>query len=179
LSLGAKRFKRQERARYDKQQTVLTPSGTAPNPRIYSVTQTMMIAPEKRVTCPFCLGLEQFRRFLVSGEKGISRGTVKCPICNMTFRMRSLMNMVKWTATEYADWVFDYSHSGFWNKVNFEVWKKRLYLMGWSSEFWDRYRSLKGEDTNESFTEYISHKQREDAMEKGWVDPQEAKALET
>ena len=139
----------------------------------------MLTPPEKKVTCPFCLGLEQFRKFLISGEKGISRGTVKCPICGLTFRMKSLMNMAKWTAKEYADWVYEYSHTGFWNKVKFETWKKRLYLMGWSSEFWDHYRELKGDHPIESYTEYINRKQIEDATEKGWIDEQEAKALQT
>jgi transcription elongation factor Elf1 len=167
----------QERARRDPHQAVLANSGIDKNPSLYTVIESSMaINPKKKVTCPFCLGLSEFRLFLVSGKKGISLGTAKCPLCGLTFRMKSLVCMAKWTAKEYADWVFEYSHAGFWTKVKFDTWKKRLYLMRWTEEFWERYHELKGEDKDESYTDYVDRSQREEAMEKGWTDPQETGA---
>jgi len=75
------------------------------------------------------------------------------------------MEMRKWTAKQYADWVYPYSHSGFWQKVKFETWKKRLFLMGWTEEFWDHYKELRADDGSESYSDYMNRKGREDAEE--------------
>jgi len=167
LSLDHKRYRMQEHARRDPHQMVLKNSGIDKNPRLYTVVESSMeINPKKKVTCPFCLGLEGFRLFLVSTKKGISRGMAKCPLCGLSFHMKSLVNMAKWTAKEYADWVFEYSKAGFWAKVKFDTWKKRLFLMGWTNDFWDRYKELKGEDTDESYTEHLDRVQREEAWRK-------------
>jgi transcription elongation factor Elf1 len=171
----------QERARRDSQQMVLKNSGIDKNPSLYTVVESSMaINPKKKVTCPFCLGLEEFRKFLVSTKKGISTGTAKCPLCGVTFRMKSLVGMAKWTAEEYAKWVYNYSKEGFWSKVNFNTWKGRLKLMGWTNDFWDAYNILKGEDMDESepYTDYLDRVQREEAAEKGWTDQQEAAAAQ-
>lgn len=75
--------------------------------------------------------------------------------------MRTLLNMSKWTAKQYADWVQPYSHSGFWKKINYSVWKDRLRLMGWTEAFWDRYKELKGDDTSESYEDHMAKAQTE------------------
>lgn len=145
-----RRFLQRERARQDKQQTTLAPEGVKANPYVYAVKTEILPPPEKQVTCPLCLGLEQFNRFLVSNKKGISRSVGKCPLCGQGMFLKTLVHMEKCTAKQYAEWVYQYSRSGFWKKVDFAVWKRRLQLMGWTQDFWDRYKELKGEDQSES-----------------------------
>jgi hypothetical protein len=77
--------------------------------------------------------------------------------------MKSLT--AEWTPEQYADWVFPYGHSGFWQKCKFETWKKRLSQIGWAQRFWQRYKELKGEDGTESYTDYIERKSQEDAQQ--------------
>jgi transcription elongation factor Elf1 len=181
LSLERRRYLRRERVHTDPHQAILVDSGIAKNPSLYTTSETStLFSPRKKVTCPFCLGLEEFRQFLVSTKKGISTGSAKCPLCGLGFRMKSLVGMAKWTPKEYADWVYAYTADGFWKKVKFDTWKKRLFLMGWTNDFWLRYKELKGEDQkNESYTDYLDRAQREQAMEKGWIDKQEVAASNT
>lgn len=190
MSQEHKRYRMQERARRDPHQMVLKNSGIDKNPSHYTIVESSMaINPKKKVTCPFCLGLEELRLFLVSGKKGISRGTAKCPLCGLSFRMKTLVSMARWTPKEYADWVFEYSHAGFWSKVTFDTWKGRLFLMGWSSDFWDEYKALKGEPeeagSGEGYADYMNRKGREGFTEdenrrwQEYLDEQEARAQDS
>jgi hypothetical protein len=82
--------------------------------------------------------------------------------------LRNLVTM-KWTPQKYAEWVFGYSLNGFWQKISFSSWKERLFEIGWSQPFWDKYKALKGEatksDDTENFTDYINRKGQEAAEE--------------
>lgn len=162
-SLEERRYRRQEAAKMDKSQTVFSPEGLKPNPitRVIKVMDTVLPLM-KKVTCPFCLGLSPFRQYLVSTKKGISKSVGKCPLCDQGMFLKTLVGMDSWTATQYAGWVQPYSRNGFWKKVNFEVWKRRLQLMGWTQEFWDRYKELKGDDGSEGYGDYMERKQREE-----------------
>lgn len=100
------------------------------------------------VMCPFCLWQGKLSRFLVSTKNGVSQGTAKCPECNNGMRMKSLW--ADMNATQYADWVYGYSRSGFWKKCPFDTWRKRLVAIGWAIEFWARYKELKGSDDTQS-----------------------------
>jgi hypothetical protein len=96
------------------------------------------------LACPFCLHQDKLSAFFVSTTTGISQSKACCPECHNGMLMKSLYN--DWGAKEYADWVFDYRKSGFWKKCPFDKWKKRLHDIGWSIEFWARYKQLKGDD---------------------------------
>jgi transcription elongation factor Elf1 len=163
--MAHRRYLRQESARYDKAQAILTPEGVGPNPRAYSMRAQVLVEPQKKVTCPFCLGLEEFRLFLVSTKKGLSRSLAKCPLCLNGMRLKTLVDMLKWDAKKYAEFVAPYASDGFWKKCKFDVWKKRLLIMGWTQEFWDRYHELRGQAETESFSAYMSRKGREEADE--------------
>ena len=165
MSLEKRRYDRQERARDDKAQTVLGPQGPRPNPLKLARKSETLLDPSKKVTCPFCLGLEELRLFLVSTKKGISRALGKCPMCGKGLRLRTLVEMVKWGPREYAEFVAPYASSGFWQKVPWETWKKRLFIMGWTQLFWDHYHELRGQDEGESFSEYVDRKGQEEAEE--------------
>lgn len=128
----------------------------------------MVLPLEKQVTCPFCLGLSDFRKFLVSTKTGISRSMGNCPLCKQEMYLKTLLGMSKSDAKGYAKWIFNYK--GFWKKIKFAQWKDRLQLMGWTNEFWDEYKVLKGEQqqeegSDESFTDYINRKGQETAEE--------------
>jgi hypothetical protein len=144
MSLEHRRYLRQEKASFDRAQTVLTEKGAAPNPRTFTVKHLALPDLNKRVTCPFCLGLEKFRLFLVSTKKGYSRSMGKCPLCGEGMRIKTLTDMLKWGPREYAQFVAPYASDGFWKKCKWEVWKERLALMKWTEEFWSRYHELRG-----------------------------------
>jgi cupin superfamily acireductone dioxygenase involved in methionine salvage len=50
---------------------------------------------------------------------------------------------------EYAQWVYNYRLSGFFSKINFEKWNKKLKDLGIAYEFWEEYKKLKGEENQE------------------------------
>lgn len=160
-SMEHRKYLRQEKAKGDKKQAVLIGEGISPNPHHFAVKTDVFMPVDKKVTCPFCLGLQPFNLFLTSTKKGISRSIAKCPLCHQGFKLETLMKMSKWTAKEYAEWVQPYSHSGFWQKINFSVWRNRLQLMGWTDDFWNRYNELKGSDTNESYEDHMKRAQEE------------------
>ena len=60
-------------------------------------------------------------------------------------KLQTLVKMEKWSAKEYAQFVFDYRTSGFWQKIVFATWSKHLKMMNWSQPFWDEYKRLKGD----------------------------------
>ena len=95
------------------------------------------------VNCPFCLLPGRIQQFLVSTSKGISETKAHCPNCNNGMMLRNLV--MKWTAESYAEWVFGYARSGFFQKINFDNWKKRLAELGWANAFWDKYKTLKAD----------------------------------
>jgi hypothetical protein len=159
-----KKYLRSETVKADKAQTVFCPSGIKANPHIVAIAHDTLLPLEKKVSCPFCLGLSEFRRFLVSTKAGISRSMGKCPLCTQGMYLKTLKKMTEWRASGYAGWVFNYH--GFWKKISFEQWKGRLKLMGWTMEFWDEYGKLKEaahEEGEESFGDYVDRKGREEA----------------
>jgi hypothetical protein len=113
----------------------------------------------EQVMCPFCLYQAKLSAFFISNKKGISQTNAHCPDCNHDMRMKSLWN--NWGAKEYAEWVFDYRHSGFWQKCPFAKWKERLHKIGWAHEFWTRYKELKGADTTDSYFEHMEKEAQE------------------
>ena len=66
------------------------------------------------------------------------------------------------TPEQYADCVYDYRSSGFFQKIKFDAWKKRLWEVGWSMRFWTRYKALKGEDADKTFDGKLDFATREE-----------------
>jgi transcription elongation factor Elf1 len=149
MSREHRHYLRGEKASYDKQQTVLAPQGIEMNPREHA---KMFSNPEydKKVLCPFCLALAPMHKFLIKAKRGFNKGTGKCPECAQGMRLQTLMELLKWNAEQYAEWIFEYVSSGYWSKCTFDIWKKRLSSLGMSQRFWDRYHTLKGDLIEES-----------------------------
>lgn len=140
-SFEQQRYLRQQTTRTDKNQARFTTEGTCLLPPSPLPLHTLNL--NLTVTCPFCLHQAKLRQFLISTKKGISTARALCRNCNNTMNMNSLTNEM--TIEEYARWCFNYSLSGFWQKVPFTRWSTRLREFGWAREFWDNYKRFKGE----------------------------------
>jgi len=159
------KYKREDKVWRDRAQTQLAPDPIReqvihPKPAkkdVTTITGTFM--------CPFCLHLGPISEYLVSTKKGISQGKALCPECKQGMMMRSLTS--EWTPEEFAEWVYPYTRSGFWQKCSFKKFNERLKRLGWSYPFWTRYKQLKGEDKSETYDQYIERKQREEYEERG------------
>jgi hypothetical protein len=148
--LEHRKFVRQEHAKQDLQQTVFFQEESKEidfkgNPNKYAKLTEKGVDPFRNTTCPFCLGYNRLRLFLVSTKKGYDRGKGKCPLCGQGAKLQTLVKMETWGPEEYAQFVFDYRSSGFWQKIKFHEWKKRLTLMCWTEQFWNEYRRLRGD----------------------------------
>ena len=155
------KYRREEIARYDKQQTILIVNkklNASPNPNNYA-EQVLERTSNKLLICPFCLTIHKLYQFTIKPE---NNRMAKCPECKNQLLFRTLFNMLDWSGSQFADFVYPYAKMGFWDKVKavgFEVWKERLTILEQSTDetgepfyrqFWDRYKQLKGENCDES-----------------------------
>jgi len=93
----------------------------------------------QKVFCPFCLHRDSLRHFVVNKRLG------NCPECENNMLITTLLRMLKWNPKDYAKFVYEYPFALFWSKCSnkFEIWKKRLYNLNMSYEFWETYKYLK------------------------------------
>jgi hypothetical protein len=166
MSKEHRKYQREQQAYKDKQQTKFGETGLPrliikQKSNVYTILDTNM-----QVMCSFCLYQDNLRKFLVSTKKGISQTKAKCPECKGGMMMRTLT--ADMTPEQYAEFCYGYSRSGFWYKVPFTKCKERLAQLGWSTQFWNRYMQLKGENQSvESYEAFIQRKQREQYEEEG------------
>lgn len=147
------------KAQYDRKQTILDPTRTTGLKERKPDAQFFYTSPEAKFMCPFCLYIGMLWRFSVKTKKGYSDKRAKCPECGEGMLMRTLR--MKVTPEEFADWCYDYG-KGFWSKVgNFKQWNERLRKIGWSWEFWAKYKALKGEEPQESYSDYMNRQAQE------------------
>lgn len=155
-------------ARFNKSQYILNPRQKAvavPRPTVKIET----VNYEKQVYyCPFCLYFGGHREFETLTKKGKPSKKIICPACKNGMLNRTLTT--KMTAEQYAEFVYMYSSSGFWQKINFEQWKERLNKLGMAKQFWDKYKLLKGTgERTETYTEHMEHEQEQWAKEQGLI----------
>lgn len=148
-----KRYLMQEQLKYDKQQMIFTDSHVWNEKSFIKENDSPLAIKQldlrnRLVFCPFCLSKGMLHKFVIGTKKGFSKRYAICPECLQGMFLETLLNMLKWTPKEYAEFVFNY-HAKFWNKCNFKIWKKRLYDLDLSLEFWERYKALKGEYNEE------------------------------
>ncbi len=136
-----RKYVREQMTKVDRSQACFTREGQLESLHDAVLKQEIGADLNKLMVCPFCLRDNKLQKFLVSTKKGVSNSRAQCPACGEGMLLRSLMR--DWTPETYAQWVFEYSHSGFWKKVHFEIWKDRLIARGWSDTFWNVYRELK------------------------------------
>lgn len=161
---GHRKYQRQEIAKADIGQACFTRDGRLESLKSAAFKEQTGLDLNKVVFCPFCLAEEKVQKFLVSTKKGISTGKAQCPACGQGMMLR---NVIKdWTPESYAKWVYEYSASGFWQKIRFELWKDRLYARGWSQAFWDVYRQLKSDSPREENYEDRMNRMGEEAAQR-------------
>lgn len=136
-------YKKCEKLRYDKQQTILTKKGCKINPHHYAEKE-LNLKWNNIITCPFCLNhnyLYDFRKI---------SGFFECPFCKS--RMRNTSLIVNMDIAKFARWVYGYRLNGFWQKVfpDFNAWNKKLRELDISYDFWENYKRLKGVSDSES-----------------------------
>lgn len=154
-----RKYIRDTKLKADKQQSKLGEKGIIKPSISWHAETKITVNFNTLVACPFCLYTAKLSAFLVTSKDGYQQGKAHCPDCNNNMMMKSLYN--DWTAKEYAEWVFNYRRSGFWQKCPFATWKKRLHKMGWIHEFWIRYKDLKGSDISDSYFEHMEKQAQE------------------
>ena len=100
--------------------------------------------------CPFCL--ENSNKFIIE-----NKGLIKCSNCSNFMKLKTLLFIKDCSNSEYAQWVFNYRLSGFFKKINFELWTKKMHELGMSYEFWEKYKELKGDLEKENRDELIHY----------------------
>ena len=111
--------------------------------------------------CPWCLTehyLNQYQRHLKNG-KTAKKGD--CPKCGHTMLIDTLRRIYQYTPEEFAEWVYERGHYGFWHEIKFSEWKQRLNEIGIARTFWDRYRELKsrnsvGGNDDADYADYVA-----------------------
>ena len=132
-------YKQKQKMEYDIKQSVLNPDlSISKNPHKYAKEQSEKDFT-KIVMCPFCLNTTELWRFKFDGGLRI------CSNCLNKMRVETLLKIS--SIVEFANFVFDYRFSGFWNKIypDFKKWNEKLYELKLAREFWDEYKKLKGD----------------------------------
>lgn len=164
MSREQRKYRREELAKANLGQLTFSKDGEI-RERKRILISSSSIDVTKLVMCPFCLRKNKIQRFLVSGKEGISKSRAQCPECQVGMMMATLLR--DWDPISYADFVFGYRKSGFFQKIKFDEWKKVLYDMSWAKEFWDHYKNLKaeGSDDYESYSDHMNRLGEEAAKE--------------
>lgn len=138
-----------EKALYDKLQFRLGKNGITPNTFKYARKEVKDLIKNNRLLCPFCLEIFHLSDFIYINS------LYKCKNCNNRITGKTLEIVFKLLCCEkpdiegFAKWVYGYRLNGFFQKINFEKWNKNLHFLGFSYEFWDYYKKLKGENKKE------------------------------
>lgn len=159
-------WNRQQKAREDAQQTIFSGDTFKPRPRTTAQVTTL----DGLALCPFCLYNSTADKFAVSTGSGFHKGLGQCPRCKNKSQWKTLKRV--WTARQFAEWCYAYSCEGFWSKVSYKDFLEGLRKVHALDTFWNRYRELKGDNTdeNESYPEYLDRKQREEAELSPWPE---------
>lgn len=161
------RYNRDYKARHDKQQAKLDPK--SPSFLKEQVKEIISVTTLRtgNYACPFCLHSDTVDKFLISTKQGYHKGLGKCPECSNQMQLKTLF--AKMTPEEFAEFAFGYASDGYWNKVPFSKFNRRLQQIGWLDRFWTRYKELKGDSPAEKYQDYLMRHQEEEAKEKGWI----------
>lgn len=140
-------YKEIEKAERDISQCVLNPDlSISNNPHKYAKKQSNANFATKAL-CPFCLNcgiLAEFR---------LHKGLRVCPYCGTQLKLETLTELND--IEKFTKFVFNYRFSGFFNKLcgdykgddKFNEWNRRLYILGLSKSFWEKYHLLKGDSS--------------------------------
>lgn len=141
-----------EKRQYDAQQYILLPDlSIKKNPLKYA--KKIQDSDFNTIAlCPFCLTSNEL------GKYRLEKGFHVCPKCSSRMILKTLLELNN--LEKFVEFVFNYRFSGFWDKIcldieqitkdtRFNEWNSRLYSLGLSFDFWERYKALKGDNYNE------------------------------
>lgn len=162
------KWKREMAARDDKLQTTLNPKSPSfiqsKKKAIVNIAETY----SGEYSCPFCLHRGKIYQFLISTKKGYHKGLGHCPECDNKMNLKTLTKDM--TPEQFAQFAYEYSCQGYWQKVPFGKFNQRLIDIGWAERFWMEYKKLKGDSTpTESYSDYIDRTQVEEAKAQGLI----------
>lgn len=165
--MGRISWKKRMQVADDKHQSRLAPEPDKPRGRRELGISVEYRLEDPPLMCPFCLYVARLARFREKTRRGFSERRARCPDCGNLMQMRTLTRTM--TVEEYAEWVYAYSASGFWQKCPFEKFKARMRRLGWSYRFWRRYKALRGEGAEDTYEAHLSREQEEWAREEGYM----------
>jgi hypothetical protein len=162
------KYHREYAADIDKQQARLDPNSPSFLKEKKKAVISIIEVHTGVYRCPFCLNPNKINAYLISTKKGYDKRLGHCPACNNNMMIKTLTSPM--TPEQFADFVFDYSRQGFWQKVKFKEFNDNLYRIGWPQRFWTRYKELKGDSVpTENYADYIIRVQEEEAREQGLI----------
>lgn len=144
-------WKDQQKVFFDKQQMMFNNDSTVKMNDFKFAEKEPNIKYHNIVLCPFCLKSNELGKF------ALKKGLRVCPNCGLSLKLSTLSELDD--LDKFVRFVFNYRLNGFWDKICLEVlkkdrdsrfneWNKRLWQLGLSRGFWDKYRALRG-DINE------------------------------
>lgn len=141
-------WKEQQKIIEDLQQCFLKPDLTITKNNYRFAKKQPKVEFDKVVLCPFCLMSYVLDKFV------LRKGLRVCPNCGCQLKFSTLSEIND--LDRFVKFVFNYRFSGFWSKIcldvkpitdntRFNTWNNRLYSLGLSRDFWDKYKLLKGD----------------------------------
>ena len=153
-------WKKQQQIKEDINQYVLNPDLSITKNTSKLAKKQFKADFDMMVLCPFCLNIHQL------GEYSLWKGLRFCPSCTIQLKISTLTEIND--LDRFVKFVYDYHFNGFWDKIcldvlridkdsRFKEWNTRLYRLGLSKSFWEKYKTLKGDfgenEDNEDFEE--------------------------
>ena len=139
----------------------LPPEGLKPQPKQEETSFAKYL-------CPWCLREYPASQYLTRLKSGKVAKKGECPSCSHRMMIDTLRLVYRYSPEEFAEWVYERGHYGFWHEIKFQDWKHRLNEIGIAQPFWDRYRELKAKNSlagNEGadYADYMASNSRDKA----------------
>lgn len=141
-------WKTQQKMREDAKQFILNPDLSITENKSLSIIEKGDKKFNDVVLCPFCLNSNELGNFY------FRKGFRVCPNCSANLKLSTLSEITN--LDKFVKFVFNYRFNGFWSKIcldvkpitsetRFKTWNNRLYLLGLSFDFWEKYKNLRGD----------------------------------
>ena len=158
--MSERKRKTRRSLRNDSNQFIFDEEGHTGRKKTRTTIMTTVELKAVKYLCPFCLHSGYIHEYTHKLKSGGESKRLHCPECDVEMRKESLTDHK--TIEEYAEWVFNYSMSGFWKKCPFDKFNDRLYKLGMSYRFWKKYKELKGnKDKEQTYEEHMMDYQDE------------------
>lgn len=137
-------YKEYTKMKQDKQQLKFGLTANLTNNDSFLAIEQYKLNFDSNVICPFCLTITKF-------DKGfkINKQFYQCLNCKNDMTKKTLSTIINMNPEEFAQWVYSYRLSGFFNKIkpDFKTWLNTLETFdnNYSRRFWNKYKELRGD----------------------------------